>query len=288
MKESRFVIQGLRIDPATNLHSISTDKGHNVICDYLKEEHVEQLPKMDIITAQNVFAHNSYPLEFLKICKNMLSKDGLLFVQTSQADMVKQNYFDTIYHEHLSFFNASSMNALAHRAGLTLHAINKTEIHGGSYVFVFGKSGATGQQAKDVLEEERKAGLQNLVTYSKYADNCNNIVAELNKTISDYVENGYKIVGYGAAAKGNTLLNYAGFKLDFVIDDNPLKQNLYTPGSSILVTPIEELIKYKDAKILFVPLAWNFYDEIVSRIKQVRDTGNDKFVRYFPSVTVDD
>ena len=99
---------------------------------------------------------------------------------------------------------------------------------------------------------------------------------------------GYLIVGYGAAAKGNTLLNFGGIDLDFIIDDNPLKQNLLTPGRNIKITSSGVLsgISEND-KIAFVPLAWNFYPEIKSRIKKIRNLKTDIFVRYFPKLIIE-
>lgn len=103
----RIGIKTYGIDPAENLHTISKEKGHDIVLDYFNIESVKKFgnKKFDIITAQNVFAHNTYPLEFLKICKGILNDDGHIFIQTSQANMVLNNEFDTIYHEHISFFN---------------------------------------------------------------------------------------------------------------------------------------------------------------------------------------
>jgi len=99
------------VDPAENLYELSS-KNHEVICDYFTDAHVDTLKakNIDIINAQNVFAHNSYPVKFLQQCRDIMHDDSLLFVQTSQANMVMNNEFDTIYHEHLSFFNANSTN----------------------------------------------------------------------------------------------------------------------------------------------------------------------------------
>jgi len=121
------------VDPAENLHPLSS-ANHDVVCDYFTDKYAYHYgsKNLDIITAQNVFAHNSYPLEFLKQCKEIMHDASVLFIQTSQADMIRNNEFDTIYHEHLSFFNASSMSALARRAGLCLVDIRKTPIHGNS------------------------------------------------------------------------------------------------------------------------------------------------------------
>lgn len=275
------------VDPAENLYELS-NKEHNVICDYLKRDHVDKLKKakIDIINAQNVFAHNSYPLEFLEICKDIMHDDSYLFIQTSQADMVVNNEFDTIYHEHLSFFNTTSMRALANRAGLKLVEVIKTPIHGNSYVFVFNKYSKSRMSVDLMLTQENQFGLQNLETYKIYAEKAKQVVVDLNSELQKRKEAGYKLVGYGAAAKGNTLLNFGQIQLDFIIDDNPLKQGLYTPGTHIPVVSIDHLKQFKDEKIAFVPLAWNFFTEIKYNIQRVRYNENDVFIRYFPKIDI--
>lgn len=273
------------VDPAENLYEISSKK-HEVICDYFTDAHVDTLKakNIDVINAQNVFAHNSYPVTFLQQCRDIMHEDSVLFVQTSQANMVMNNEFDTIYHEHLSFFNANSMNELAKRAGLHLINVEKTPIHGTSYVFVFKKDPAPGN-VKDVLRLERGHALQDLQTYEMYAQKCYGVLDQLQEAIKEYRIN-YRIVGYGAAAKGMTLINAGNLYFDFVIDDNPMKQGKYCPGSHIPVVSIDELDKYENESIIFIPLAWNFFDEISTKIKAKRDNPNDKFLKYFPKVTL--
>ena len=275
------------IDPATNLHKISSQK-HDVICDYFKAEHVEyyQAQHIDIINAQNVFAHNDYPVDFLRQCRDIMHDNSVLFIQTSQADMVKNNEFDTIYHEHLSFFCANSMNELAKRAGLHLISITKTKIHGNSYVFVFSKQPREGN-LEEVLAEERALGLQTPETYVEYARKCKQVVEDLKKTITEYRGEGYVIAGYGAAAKGMTLINFGDLYLDFIIDDNPLKQGRFCPGSHIPVESIDILDECQDLNVVFVPLAWNFFSEISGKIKAKRNKTGDVFVRYFPEIKIE-
>jgi 2-polyprenyl-3-methyl-5-hydroxy-6-metoxy-1,4-benzoquinol methylase len=276
------------VDPATNLYPLSS-ANHEVICDYFTQEHVDVLKgkHLDIINAQNVFAHNSYPLEFLKQCKEIMHDGSVLFIQTSQADMIKNNEFDTIYHEHLSFFNASSMKALADRAGLNLIDITKTPIHGNSYMFVFTKIPGPSHNVEQVLTEERLAGLQDMNTYLAYADKCRQVVIDLKEKIKEYRADGYVIAGYGAAAKGNTLINFGELYLDFIIDDNPMKQGLFAPGSHIPVVAIDMLAECEDLKVAFVPLAWNFFNEIQKNIKNKRDKEGDVFIRYFPTISIE-
>lgn len=275
------------IDPATNLHSASSAE-HEVICDYFKQEHVAHyMNRVDIITAQNVFAHNDYPLDFLKQCRAIMHDKSVLFIQTSQADMVRNNEFDTIYHEHLSFFCANSMNELAKRAGLYLIDIRKTPIHGNSYMFVFSKHPGDTTKVEAFLKEERDAGLNTPATYIEYARLAQKAVDDLKETIYAYRAEGFVVAGYGAAAKGMTLVNFANIHLDFIIDDNPLKQGRFTPGTHDPVVGIDMLDECKDINVAFVPLAWNFFDEIKRKIKAKRDNPDDVFIRYFPSIKVE-
>jgi hypothetical protein len=153
---------------------------------------------------------------------------------------------------------------------------------------------------------EEKAGLYDPKTYAVYAQKSQDIKEELLRVVKHYrIGEGYRIIGYGAAAKGMTLLNYTGLQLDYIIDDSPLKQGLWTPGSSIPVVSSDafiELGKGREVmdsyvgttinvphKILFIPLAWNFYSEIRMRIKEKRFTNvsNDRFLKYFPNVEVE-
>jgi hypothetical protein len=244
------------------------------------------MKQLDIITAQNVFAHNDYPLDFLLQCKEIMGDKSRLFIQTSQADMIKNNEFDTIYHEHLSFFNSSSMSALAARAGLYIIDIQKTPIHGNSYLFVMSKHPGARPSVQLQLDQEGQQGLQDMNTYLAYADRASTIVEDLKQTIEHYRGLGYVIAGYGAAAKGNTLINFGDIYLDYIIDDNPMKQGLFAPGSNIPVVPIDMLDQCDDLKVAFVPLAWNFFKEISSKIKTKRDQEGDVFIKYFPTVSV--
>lgn len=275
------------IDPATNLYETSS-KNHTVICDYFKQEYVDHFKnRIDIINAQNVFAHTAAPLEFLQQCRDIMHNQSLLFIQTSQADMVRNNEFDTIYHEHLSFFCANSMNELARRAGLHLIDIRKTPIHGVSYLFVFSKLPKKTTTVNTMIEEEKHIGLMDPDTYVQYANNCKQVVNDLNNVIEQYRNQGYKIIGYGAAAKGMTLLNYGNVYLDVVIDDNPLKQGLFCPGTHIPVVSADALAEIKEQSVAFVPLAWNFFTEIRRKIKTIRNKPGDVFIKYFPTITIE-
>jgi hypothetical protein len=179
------------------------------------------------------------------------------------------------------------MNELVKRTGLHLVDVIKTPIHGISYLFVLYKSPMNQYKVQNLIDVEREVGLYSKKTYDSYKQNVLSIVKSF-KDIIESVYGKYPVIGYGAAAKGNTLLNFADVKLDYIIDDNELKQGLYTPGTNIEIKSVELLKEYgEDDRILFVPLAWNFYDEIRKRIVAVRDNSNDRFLKYFPVISVD-
>ena len=274
------------IDPAENLHKLSSEN-HTVVCDYFNANKFDR--QFDVITAQNVFAHNSNPKEFLEHCDELMHDESVLYIQTSQAEMILNNQFDTIYHEHVSFFNINSMNELVKRTNLTLTDVIKTPVHGVSYLFRLTKNTFEGKRKVfNEIEVERYRGLYDKKTYDNYKDNTNIIVSEFKKIIDDNKKWGFKFVGYGAAAKGMTFLNFADVQLDVIIDDNKLKQGLNTPGTNIPIKSIDHLKSYNEnEKIMFIPLAWNFYDEIQSRILEVRDNPRDCFLRYFPKVKLE-
>lgn len=260
------------IDPAINLYNISS-KSHNVVCDYLTIDSISEFnTTFDVIIAQNVFAHNSYPKEFLEICKKYLNDNGMIFIQTSQADMVKYGQFDTIYHEHISFFNTKSMQHLIDSVNLNLYKVIKTPIHGNSYVFMITKySGNDIEYVEDHITDE---------TINTFIQNVELTILDLktkiheNKTI--YPD--YLVAGYGAAAKGNTVLNYGKIKLDYIVDDNPLKQGLYTPGMKIPIVSLEH-INSLNKNIIWIPLSWNFFAEIKSKISKYRPNNTDIFIK---------
>lgn len=275
------------VDPAENLHPTSTAKGHRVVCGFWDKQSIDNLDnsQFDIVVAQNSFAHNPDPLEYLKLLRPLMKSKGLFFIQTSQADMVRNGEFDTIYHEHVNFYNVNSMNKLCQRAGWNLIDVIKTPVHGTSYVFVLSVNKSSKEHIKNLIAME--SNLLDKQIYKSWAARARKIASEFSSRIKLFQEQGYRIVGYGAAAKGMTLLNYAQVDLDFIIDDNSLKQGTYSPGRDIPVVGIDILQTYKnDDKILFVPLAWNFFTEIKGRILKHRTNSNDRFLKYFPEVEV--
>ena len=275
------------VDPAENLLEVSSAKGHTVVCDFWNEQAQKKLgTKFDVISSQNAFAHIPDPLSYLQLVKNSLKDRGLMFISTSQADMILNDEFDTIYHEHISFFNIRSMAALARRAGLHLIDVIKTPIHGTSYIFVLAKSHSR-FRVENLMAMEQAVGLYTDETYAAWAANTLRLVDELKVFVELYRNKGYILGGYGAAAKGNTLLNFSKIKLDFIVDDNELKQGKYSPVMHTPVVPISYLDQFgSNDKILFIPLAWNYFADIRKKILARRTNTNDKFLKYFPKVEI--
>lgn len=277
------------VDPAENLAEVSSRSNkHKIYATYFDYQFYEKADEefYDIIVAQNVFAHNFSPYEFLSVARKMMKDSSLLFVQTSQADMIRNNEFDTIYHEHISFFNINSMRVLCERAGLNLIDVQKTPLHGNSYIFVMSKSIARPNHIQNLIDMECKdAALLDENTYVKYAEKCKQLITDLVDEISKLRKKGYKIVGYGAAAKGMTLLNYGKINLDFIVDDNPLKQGKFTPGRDIPIVSLDHIRKISETdSVVYIPLAWNFLKEITGKIKSARNNERDIFLTYFPKV----
>jgi SAM-dependent methyltransferase len=284
---ARFHIDTYGIDPAENLYEVSSQK-HKVVCDYFTGDQFD--PDMfSMVICQNAFAHNYNQLELLSSMAKVLEDDGRIYITTSQADMILNGEFDTIYHEHLSFYNIKSMDKLARRAGLQIEEVITHPIHGNSYIFTLVKNlHGRGRVSYLELLMEQERDLYDIETYEKFRYDAGRNLGMFRGVVNDLKVNGYTVVGYGAPAKGNTLLNAAGVDLDFIIDDNPLKQGLYTPGRNIIVFPSSRLDFYKDHKMAFIPLAWNFFDEIVEKIKTIRpDNEDDLFVRTFPVIRVE-
>lgn len=275
-----FKALGLRtygIDPAGNLQPISSARGHEVLVEFFEQREFTYGQTFDIIVAQNVIAHTPEPIRFLRRCEQIMHDTSRLFVATSQANMVVNGECDTVYHEHVSYFNAHSMMKLAERAGLTVLDIIMHDIHGTSYVFVLGKNG--GQPHKRVanrIEWEFVVGMMAPPLYRWWKANTEEKRERIRQTITDYDQQGFYTVGCGAAAKGISMLNMAGVKLDIIADNTPTKWNKVASGMPIV--PFIDIGNMTQRKILFVILAWNVAQEIRQNVLKMRDHPMDVFI----------
>lgn len=283
-KEIGFETHG--VDPAANLYDISSAK-HRVTLGYWNPDTAAELQtEFDIVTSQNAFAHIPDPLSYLKLVKQYLRPNGKMFISTSQADMIQRGEFDTIYHEHISFYNAESMRRLAERAGLCLIDVVKTPIHGTSYIFILAHECAEQFNLENILSMEREIGLQTAETYTVWASGVQDTLTNIKQIISDHRTEGYTVIGYGAAAKGMTLITAGQLEIDLIIDDNPLKQNKWCPGLDIQIVGSDYIVDCDHSAVLFIPLAWNLFSEIKRQIKGRRNYYRDRFMRYFPRIEI--
>ena len=264
------------VDPAANLAEIAKAKGHAITVGLFEETFIPEGTTFDIITAQNVVAHTHRPMEFLSRCTDIMHKDSRLFIATSQANMVVLGECDTIYHEHISYFNAGSMMRLAERAGLRLLDIVMNDIHGTSYVFVLGIAGEPSVRVAQRIQWEKAVGLTRPGLYRWWKTHIAEKIERLGRTIDGYKKDGFLTVGCGAAAKGISMLNMAGVKLNVLADNTPTKH--YKVTSEMLIMPFDEIANLQESKVLFVVLAWNVGLEIRRNVEQMRSRAGDVFI----------
>ena len=277
-------VQG--IEPAKNLLTITSQKGIPVACDYWNLKTAERFRNAyDIVIAVNVLPHVPDPYEFLLACKEALAPGGKVYIQTSHADIFSRFEFDTIYHEHVSYFTAKSFETLAKRAGFFVLNARKVPIHSSSFVFTLSTEDETSNTTaiQEMISEESRQGLHQLETYYNFGRHAKQMASDLSNVIRTMQGEGNKVIGYGAAAKGNTLLNYAQIDLKYIVDDNPMKCGLQTPGRNIPIENPERLFQ-ESAPAAILVLAWNFFDEIQKRVIEHRGAANDWWIEYFPAV----
>jgi SAM-dependent methyltransferase len=272
------------VDPAQTLYP-HTSQRHNVICDFFRAGLVDGM--FDIITVQNAFAHNSNQLELLENIKPLMKDSSVLFAVTSHADMLVNGEFDTIYHEHLSFYNIQSMRYLCTRAGLHLTDVRKHPIHGGSYIFVIQTQSRNADHVQHCVDLEKDKGLYSLEILKTFRQKAILCVNNTREFVQQCHNLNIPVVGYAAPAKSSVFLNYSRIKPQMIIEDTPLKQNTHSAGMNVPILPpsaFEKLQEYE--KVCFIVLAWNFYPEIQNKILQRRPNKQDVFVKYLPHFEV--
>lgn len=277
------------VDPAKNLRFITRKKKISVIVDYWSIDVAKKINrKFTIITAQNVFAHVDDAKCFLEACRYVLDPDGLVLIEFPYCDnMIRHNEFDTIYHEHLSYFLVHSFMALCDRTGFVIDDIIQTPIHGGSIrFFLKAHTGLHSVKAYSLIKTEEKMGLRTKQTYITFAQHVERNKLELRKRLTSLIKSGRRIIGYGASAKGNTMLNYFHVDLDYIVDDNPMKWGYQTPGRNIPIMHPGRL-QEESHNLAIIVLSWNFLDEILEKIKMLRGRGHeDVYMLYVPTVEV--
>ncbi|MEO5824786.1 MAG: class I SAM-dependent methyltransferase [Gemmatimonadales bacterium] len=280
----RECLKTLGVDPAANIVERARANGIEVFNEYFTAESAQrilaQYGPAQVIVTTNTFNHIDSLHGFTEGVVTLLAPGGTFVIEVPQAlTCIEQNEFDTVYHEHLSVFSVSSLAALVKFFGLQVVDVDELPIHGGSMRVYLRREGPAAPVVAQWLERERKAGLFEATTYAAHAERVETIRGELMTLLLDLKKQGKRLAGYGAPAKGNTLLNYYGIGpdvLEFLADRNALKQGRLSPGMHIPVVSPDEIAKQAPDYLLV--LAWNFGDEIMAQQESYRANGGQFIV----------
>jgi len=286
----------LGIEPAANVARVAIDKGIATEVDFfgtrLADAMVAAGRQADLIVGNNVLAQVPDLNDFVAGTARLLAPEGVITLEFPHLErLMAENQFDTIYHEHFSYFSLITIEHLAERHGLRLIDVEELSTHGGSLRVYLTRRGSVRPIAARVgrlLGRERSAGLCDLAAYSSFAEQVRCTKRKLLAFLIAAKDEGKTICGYGAPGKGNTLLNYCGIGtdfLDFTVDRNPYKHGRFTPGMHIPIYPVDAIDALRPDYVLILP--WNLKDEIVEQMRHIADWGG-RFVVPIPEVTVVD
>jgi SAM-dependent methyltransferase len=286
----------LGIEPAANVAEAARKAGIPTLVAFFGAKTAGQVVidrgHADLIVANNVLAQVPELNDFVVGMAHLLAPEGVITIEVPHLErLIAENQFDTIYHEHFSYFSLGSIGRLAAAHGLALIDVETLPTHGGSlrvYLAHRGSHHLVSIRVVRMLAEERRAGLEDLPTYFDFAGRVQRTKRELLSVLIEAKNEGKRICGYGAPGKGNTLLNYAALGtdfLDFTVDRNPYKHGRYTPGMHIPIYPVVAIDDAKPDYILILP--WNLKDEIMQQMHHVSKWGA-KFIVPIPAVSMID
>lgn len=285
----------LGIEPTANTAKVAIEKGIESVVDFFGTKLAGKLAEdkiyADVLLGNNVLAHVPDIIDFVGGMKIVLKKDGVITMEFPHLmRLVDNNQFDTIYHEHFSYLSLNTVKLIFESVGLSIFDVEELSTHGGS-LRIFAKhrendSHKISGNVENLLQKEVGKGLKGLEYYTNFTKKAQKVKIDFLTFLADQWSAGKKVAAYGAAAKGNTLLNYCGIKNDmisYVVDANPNKQNLFLPGSHIPVVNEEVLKKNKPDFVIIFP--WNLKEEIASQLAYIREW-NGKFVVTIPELQV--
>jgi SAM-dependent methyltransferase len=289
-------IRCLGVEPATNLAELANEDGvatiNDFFCQRVAREILDREGPAKVVIGNNVLAHIDNLQDLLAGLDVLLRPDGVaVFEMPYLVDLLRNDEFDTVYHEHLSYFALRPLQRLFESRGMRIFDAERSLVHGGSVRVYFGRAGTGPELCPSVqrlFSLEEYEGLLSAETYFAFGKRVHKMKDELTGLLSQFKSDGARIAGYGAPAKGNTLLNY--FKigtdlLDFIVDRSQYKQGMYTPGTHIPVFDVDQLLKQQPDYVLV--LAWNFLEEIMDQQSEYLNRGG-KFVVPIPQPRIVD
>ena len=293
-KEKNIPVMG--IEPAANTAEVAIRKGIKTIVEFFGTELAERLAnhwevKADLLLGNNVLAHVPDIVDFVKGMKIILADNGVITMEFPHLmQLVDNNQFDTIYHEHFSYLSFHTVKQIFEAYGLVLFDVDELPTHGGS-LRIYAKhtedsSKPISTNVKALLDKEEAKGVISLAYYDNFQQKALQVKLDIISFLIEKKRAGKKIVAYGAAAKGNTLLNYCGIKndlIDFVADANPNKQEKWLPASHIPVMNEDHLKANKPDYVMILP--WNLKDEITAQLSYIRAWGG-QFIIPIPKLQV--
>jgi SAM-dependent methyltransferase len=288
-------IPALGIEPTASTAAAAREKGIEVVEEFFGVELANKLVSAghgaDLTTANNVLAHVPDINDFVRGFATLLKPQGVAtFEFPHLVNMIGLSQFDTIYHEHYSYLSLTAVHRIFEANGLTVFDVEELPSHGGSLRVFAQRSDAGGRAIEErvpaLLAHEAGLGVATIEYYSRLQEEAQQIGDDLNKFLIDARAAGKRVVGYGAAAKGNTLMTFAGIRphlVSWVVDRNPAKQSKYLPGTRIPVVGEERLRAEQPDYVLILP--WNLKDEVMGQLAYVREWGG-KFVTAIPRLVV--
>jgi SAM-dependent methyltransferase len=286
----------LGIDPARKIAEEATRRGIPTWPEFFTSQLAERIRRefgaFQVVTANNMFAHADGLPDILDGIAGLLDPKGIFVFEVSYLlDVIERNLFDTIYHEHLSYHSVKPLVSFMKRHGLELVRVQRVDSHGGSIrCYAAPRTGgrAIDSSVAQLIAQEEKAGLYDAATYTAYLDRINRLGAELRELIVRLRKEGSRVAGFGAPAKATTLMYQFGLgakDLDFIIDDSPLKQGLYSPGRFVPVLDSSVLADAARRPDYLVILAWNFAEPIIKKNKSYQEAGG-RFIVPIPKIQI--
>jgi SAM-dependent methyltransferase len=293
-----FVEKGipvLGVEPAANVAQAATKKGIPTVVKFFGTTTAQELSaergKVDLLLGNNVLAHVPDLNDFVAGMKILLKPSGIITMEFPHLmQLINENQFDTIYHEHFSYLSFATVEKVFAAHGLTIFDVEELSTHGGSLRIYASHSESSDQPTSwrvlDLKVREEAAGFMCLKTYLCFAKKVEETKRNLLSFLIKAKREGKSVAGYGAPGKGNTLLNYCGIRTDFIdytVDRNPYKHGKYTPGTHIPIYSPEKISETKPDYIFILP--WNLRNEIIQQLAYVREWGG-QFVVPVPEVKI--